>query len=233
VLYGIGCQIRNRLQNAMLVPSTLPIRVAIEHDLAIAGDGTQLIDDLLAHDTQVHRTGLDHDSRAFAHPRQIKQITNDISYPGNSPSDNLRLSLYRAIRIRDMRQSERGQLDCIEGIANIVPDYRENPSLEVSREAELFLIVLLLSSLGPAPLVNVYAATYVACKSPALILERRSAIEYPAIRPVVASEAIIHLEWLTPVEMVKIIGNATVQVFWMDAFGPAITQFLLERASSE
>jgi len=82
-------------------------------------------------------------------------------------------------------------------------------------------------------LIYVYTATDEARECPGLVIERYAAIKDPAVHTVAATEAILHLERLTPLEVVQIVRYAAIEIATVHAFGPARAHFLFERAPRE
>ena len=107
-------------------------------------------------------------------------------------------------------------------------DNGENPPLEIACERELLLIVLLLSLLSLAAIVNVYAAANETRERARVVRKGNASIEDPAVHAVVAAEAVLHFERFAAVKMVKVMRDAALEIIPMYALGPAVTHLLLE-----
>src|SRR5262245_65897224 len=119
--------------------------------------------------------------------------------------DDLGVCPCGAARVGDVLRPARGEQDRAKRIADVVADDRKNPLLEVLRKGQLFLIVLLLRFMRPAPLVDVDAAANEARKGSAVVREGNTAIEKPAVNAVVPAQPIRHFKRLAPFEMVEIV----------------------------
>ena len=107
-------------------------------------------------------------------------------------------------------------------------DNGENPPLEIACERELLLIVLLLSLLSLAAIVNVYAAANETRERARVVRKGNASIEDPAVHAVVAAEAVFHLEWFTAAKMIEVARNAALEILSMHALCPAVPRLLLE-----
>jgi len=147
--------------------------------------------------------------------------------------DDLRVLLRGAVGSGCVLQPARREQNRTERIADVVADDRENPLLEVAGERELFLTVPLVTLLGSAPLVDIDAAADETREGSAIVGEWNTAIEDPAVGPVVAPQAVLHFERFTAPEVIEVIRHAAIEIVRVHALGPAFTHLLLERAAGE
>src|SRR4029079_2480198 len=108
-----------------------------------------------------------------------------------------------------------------------------DPSLEVPRQRQLLLIVLLLRFVRLAALVNVDAAPDEARERSRVVGKGHAAIDNPAGDTVVAAQAVLHFERFVTAKVVEIQGHAALEIVRVHTLGPAIPHFLLERPPRE
>src|SRR5436309_8752916 len=96
----------------------------------------------------------------------------------------------------------------------------------VSQQAQLFLCEpqLLFRLL---PLSDIHARADVAGKNAVRTKERNPLVKYPTILTIPAPEAILHLEFFSRVKGGNVSIEASLEVFVVNAFGPAVSELLL------
>ena len=233
VLNRIGGKIGERLYDAVFVPLASTVDVAFKCDPAVLRVRLDVVNDLSAQIPQIGGPGLDRNALAFTFPREIEEVSDDVLNAVDAAFDHLGVLLRIAAGIGDVLQPARGEQDRAQRIPDVVADNRENPLLKVTGEGQLLLIALLLGILRPAALVDVDTAADESRKVPVVVDERNTAVEYPAIHPVVAAEAIFHFERLAPPEMIQIERHAPPEIVGVDARRPAVAHLFFDRAARE
>src|SRR5436189_4062792 len=87
--------------------------------------------------------------------------------------------------------------------------------------------------LGLLSIRDVNARADITKKRTVDIKTRCTTIEHPAILAVLSAQAILHCERLSFVESSLVNRQAVREVLRVNAFGPAVTQFLIQSAASE
>jgi hypothetical protein len=64
-------------------------------------------------------------------------------------------------------------------------------------------------------------------------VDRTSGVDHPAVFPVVAAQTVFHLERGLGGKMPQVGADAAVEIFRMDAGGPAVTELLFKRTAGE
>src|ERR1041384_7855512 len=80
---------------------------------------------------------------------------------------------------------------------------------------------------------NIDAGADIALKAAVLGLAGRAIVEDPAVLAVSPAQPVFHAERCAPVEMRGVDFKAAVEVLRVDAFGPAVSQFLLDSPAGE
>src|SRR5262245_14542713 len=101
------------------------------------------------------------------------------------------------------------------------------------RARDLLLRKLLALRFSALALCDVHARADVAEKVAAGRESRDAMIQYPAVLAVMAPQTILHLKWFPRHEGRDIGFHASVVILPMNAFHPAVAQFLFHPASSE
>src|SRR5581483_5495884 len=163
----------------------------------------EILDHLGADAMQIRRAQRDGDA-AVPGTGEIEQVADDVLDAVDAASGAVRASLHR-LRIGGIpQQPADGEVDHAEGVADVVAHDFDDPVLELLCGGELPLLVLFPIPLRPATVVDVDAASDETLECAALAVERRPAIEDPAVDAVVATQPVLHLEAFALLEAIQI-----------------------------
>ena len=84
-----------------------------------------------------------------------------------------------------------------------------------------------------ASIMNVVARTDIAEKQAVIVMDGLPVIGNPAILAAMMPQAVIHLEWLARLEGLEVDVETALEILRMDAFSPAIAEFLFQRPAGE
>src|SRR4051812_25997887 len=232
VLDGVAHQVRDRLRQPVRVPLADRLALTAKLEGVLFRDAVELVEDLAADRAQIGASGGEGNAGALPLAGEVQQIAHDVRDPLRSAQHALGGALHDGGFGR-LQERRRGARDGVQRIADVVADDGDDPLLEIAGRGELLLTSAVAGFLGPAPVVDVHAASDEAREVARLVVEGSAAIEDPPVFAVVAAEPVFHLERLATMEMIQVVFHAAFDVFRMDALRPAVSDLLGERTAGE